>query len=61
MKKTQLIIGIISLALAALLFSLRVTKIVVFLADGTATIYPAIGLAILGVVLVVKSLVAREN
>ena len=58
MKKTQLILGAIALVLAALLAFLDITEIVGSLGRSNVTIYPAAFFALLGIVLVIRSIKA---
>ena len=55
MKKAQLILGIISLLLAALIFLLDAGKIAFLAGSTNVTIYPAIVLTVLGVILIAIS------
>jgi hypothetical protein len=57
-KKTQLILGAISLVLAALLALLDITEIVGSAGRSHVTIYPAAFFALLGIVLVIRSIKA---
>lgn len=54
MKRSQLIAGVVCLVLAALTYVLGATKLV-WAANSTITIYPVAFLALLGVVLLVRS------
>ncbi len=55
MKKAQLILGIISLVLATLIFLLDADKIAFLAGSTNVTIYPAIVLTVLGVILIATS------
>jgi uncharacterized membrane protein len=54
--KTQLLIGIISLAVAAVLLLLGWVEVIRPMGNGTLSVYPAGFFALLGVVLVFRSL-----
>ena len=55
MKKAQLILGIISLVLATLIFLLDADKIAFLAGSTNVTVYPAIVLTVLGVILIATS------
>lgn len=56
MKKIQLITGIISLITAAVLAILNLTKVEWFAEHTAVTVYPAAGLALLGLVLLFRGM-----
>lgn len=56
MRKTQLIAGIVSLVLAVTLAVLNLVKIEGSIGNGHYTIYPAVGFALLGLVLLFRAM-----
>jgi succinate-acetate transporter protein len=55
-KRTQLLVGLSALAIAAVLFTLSETKYVTMVGSGNVAVYPAAFFGLLGVIQIYRSL-----